>query len=147
MRAIWEHEMSKALKVELNGAGGRGTERAVGERSAAAVSGAVRDPVQHDPELTERPRRRRFAAEYKLRILHEAETCSDPGASGALLRREGLYSSHLSAWRRQRDQGALDALGRARGRPKPNPLEVENAKLSRRLERAEAELAKARKVI
>jgi len=138
--------MSKALKVELNGAGGRGAERAVGERSAAVASGAAREPLP-DHELIERPRRRRFTADYKLRILSEAESCTGPGAIGALLRREGLYSSHLSAWRRQRDHGALEALGRARGRPKPNPLVIENARLSRRLERAEAELAKAHKVI
>jgi transposase-like protein len=100
-----------------------------------------------DPELVERARRRRFPAEYKLRILREADACTRPGETGALLRREGLYSSHLSAWRKQRDQGALVALGRRRGRPRPHPLEAENAKLRQRLERAEAELAKARKVI
>ena len=100
-----------------------------------------------DPELVERARRRRFPAEYKLRILREADACTRSGETGALLRREGLYSSHLSAWRKQRDQGALVALGRRRGRPRPHPLEAENAKLRQRLERADAELAKARKVI
>ncbi len=63
------------------------------------------------------------------------------------MRREGLYSSHLSAWRRQREEGALGALGRKRGRKPADPIEVENAELRRRAERAEAELAKARKVI
>jgi transposase-like protein len=100
-----------------------------------------------DPELMESPRRRRFSAEYKLRVLREADACTKAGEVGALLRREGLYSSHLSEWRKQRDEGALAALERERGRKKPNPLESENAKLRRRLERAEAELAKARKVI
>lgn len=100
-----------------------------------------------DPELVERPTRRRFTAEYKLRILQAADACSRPGEIGALLRREGLYTSHLSDWRRQRDEGALAALERPRGRRGPNPLESENAELRRRLERAEAELAKARKVI
>lgn len=100
-----------------------------------------------EPELVERPRRRRFTAEYKLRVLREADGCTKPGETGALLRREGLYSSHLTAWRKQRDEGALKALTRARGRKKPNPLEAENAKLRRRAERAEAELVKARKVI
>jgi len=100
-----------------------------------------------DPELVERARRRRFPAEYKLRILREADACTRSGETGALLRRERLYSSHLSAWRKQRDQGALVALGRRRGRPRPHPLEAENAKLRQRLERADAELAKARKVI
>ena len=100
-----------------------------------------------DPELVESPRRRRFSAEYKLRVLREADACTKAGEVGALLRREGLYSSHLSEWRKQRDEGALAALERERGRKKPNPLQAENAKLRRRAERAEAELAKARKVI
>jgi transposase-like protein len=100
-----------------------------------------------DPELIERPRRRHFAAEYKLRILREAEACTESGEIGALLRREGLYSSLLSEWRKQRDDGALAGLARPRGRRKPHPLESENARLRRRAERAESELAKARKVI
>ena len=100
-----------------------------------------------DLELIERPRRRRFTAEYKLRILREAEACTRPGEVGALLRREGLYTSHLSAWRRQRDGGALEALGRPRGRRPADRRDVELADLRRNLERSEAELAKARKVI
>ncbi len=127
-----------------NGAVGPGAERAVGERSVAAGGGSRAAP---DPELVERPRRRKFSAEYKLRVLREADACSRPGEIGTLLRREGLYTSHLSAWRKQRDRGALKALGRRRGRPRPHPLETENAKLRQRLERTEAELAKARKVI
>jgi transposase-like protein len=131
--------------VKRNGAGGRGAKRAAGERSAA-VTGAARTDTP-DPELIERPRRRRFSAEYKLRILQEAEACTESGEIGALLRREGLYTSHLSVWRKQRDEGALAALGRPRGRRKPHPLEAENAALRRRAERAETELAKARRVI
>ncbi|MGH9381888.1 MAG: transposase [Thermoanaerobaculia bacterium] len=100
-----------------------------------------------DPELVERPRRRTFTAAYKLDILRQAEACSAPGEIGALLRREGLYTSHLSAWRKQRDAGALAALGRPRGRKKPHLLATETARLRRRLERSEAELARARKVI
>ena len=100
-----------------------------------------------DPELVERPVRRRFTAEYKLRILREAEACTRPGEVGALLRREGLYTSHLSVWRRQRDEGALEALGRPRGRRPADRRDVELAELRRNLERSEAELAKARKVI
>ena len=132
--------------VRVNGAGGRGAERAVGERSAGAAGG-VAGGSRSDPELVERPRRRRFSAEYKLRIARETDGCTEPRSVGRLLRREGLYSSHLTEWRRERDRGALEALGRPRGRPKPNPLEAENARLRRRAERAEAELAKARKVI
>ena len=100
-----------------------------------------------DPELVERAKRRRFTAEYKLRILAEADVCKQPGEIGALLRREGLYSSHLTEWRKQRAKGARVALSRTRGRKKAHPLESENQALRRRAERAEAELAKARKVI
>jgi hypothetical protein len=76
----------------------------------------------------------------------EAEACTRTGEVGELLRREGLYSSLLSEWRKQRDTGSLQALSRPRG-PKPNPLEAENARLRRRAERAEGELSKARRVI
>jgi transposase len=95
----------------------------------------------------ERPRRRAFSAEYKLEILREAEACTQPGEIGALLRREGLYSGHLSKWRRQREAGALEALGRSRGRKPLDRRDLELAELRRRLERSEAELEKARKVI
>jgi transposase-like protein len=134
------------LGMENNGAGSREALRAGGDRSAAAAGRATPAGVP-DPELVEQAARRRFTAEYKLRILREAEACSRPGEIGALLRREGLYTSHLTYWRKQRDEGALVALGRPRGRPKPNPLEAENARLRRRAERAEADLEKARRVI
>jgi len=100
-----------------------------------------------DPELAERAWRRRFTAEYKLRTIEKADACTKSGELGALLRREGLYSSHLSTWRKQRDAGALAALNRPRGRKSTRPLETQNSKLRRRAERAEAELAKARMVI
>lgn len=76
-----------------------------------------------DPEVSEAVRRRRFSANYKLRVLREAEACSSTqGELGALLRREGLYSSHLTSWRRQRERGELDALQpRRRGRPPTDP--------------------------
>src|SRR6266571_3768618 len=125
-----------------DGVAGRFAERAVGERSESGGGRAAADP-----ELVERPLRRRFSAEYKLRILREVEACSRPGEIGALLRREGLYSGHLSKWRRQRDAGALEALGRPRGRKPVDRRELEIAELHRRLERSEAELAKARTVI
>lgn len=106
-----------------------------------------------DPEVRERPSRRRFTAAYKLGILQEADTCTAPGHLGALLRREGLYSSHLVAWRRGRDAGALTALGQRRGR-KPADREAielarlrqENARLARRLEVAETVIAIQKKV-
>ena len=104
-------------------------------------------PVVPDPELVEQAKRRLFTAKYKLEILARADLCSAPGEIGELLRREGLYTSHLTYWRKQRDAGALRELGRPRGRKPADRREVENAELRRRLERSEAELAKARRVI
>ena len=101
-----------------------------------------------DPELVERASRRRFSAAYKLSIVREADACSKPGEIGALMRREGLYSSHLGKWREQRDQGALGGLEpKPRGPRAPSADSVENARLRRDLDRAEADLATARRVI
>src|SRR3954453_8190167 len=134
------------MSEELNGASGRIAERAVGERSDLAAARPSREGVP-DPELVERASRRRFSAGYKLGILRETDACSRPGEMGGLLRREGLYTSHLTAWPNQRDAGALAGLDRKRGRKPADRRDAENAALRRRLERAEAELEKARKVI
>jgi len=90
------------------------------------------------------PKRRRFGAEYKLRILREADACKQPGEIGGLLRREGLFSSHLVTWRRERDRVARSGMSARKRGPKARPvdprvkqLERENAKLRRRLERVE----------
>jgi transposase len=104
-------------------------------------------PVLPDPELVERAQRRRYSAEYKLRIVQEADACTGPGEIGALLRREGLYTSHLTYWRKQRKDGALKELGRPRGRKPTDRRDAQLAELTRRLQRSEGELAKARKVI
>ena len=100
-----------------------------------------------DPEVPERPARRRFTAEYKLCIVEEANAASEPGQIGALLRREGLYSSHLVDWRRQYRLGALSNLARPRGRPRPHPLAAENEQLRRRNARLEQRLATAERII
>jgi len=100
-----------------------------------------------DPEVPERPRRRRFTAAYKLAILAELDQATQPGAKGAVLRREGLSASHLVEWRRARDAGALEALGRTRGRKPANPLTIEVERLTRRTRRLQAELDRARLVI
>ena len=134
------------MSEELNGTSARIAERAVGERSDLGAARPSREGVP-DPELVERAKRRRFTADYKLRILKQAEACTRPGEIGALLRREGLYTSHLTAWRKQRDAGALAGLDRPRGRKPADARDAENAALRRRLERVEAELEKARKVI
>ena len=100
-----------------------------------------------DPEVSEKAKRRRFSAEYKLRIVREADACKGDGDVAALLRREGLYSSHLSSWRRQRDEITKAGLtSRKRGRkakaeaPRIKELERENARLQRRLARVETML-------
>ena len=79
--------------------------------------------------------------------MREADACTAPGEIGALLRREGLYTSHLTYWRKQREAGALDALGRTRGRKPADRRDAQIAELQRRAERTEAELEKARRVI
>ena len=107
-------------------------------------------PAIPDPEVSDRPRRRRFKAEYKLSILRELDGCHAPGESGAVLRREGLYSSHISAWRRQREAGELQGLrSRKRGRPAVvrNPLEADVTRLERDNHRLQEELRKARLII
>jgi transposase len=134
------------LESENDGADSRVEQRAVGERNGGAV-GRPSSAAVPDPELIEGPKRRRFSAEYKLKILHEAEASSAPGEVGALLRREGLYSSLLSEWRKQRDSGSLKELSRPRGRKPADTRDAQIAGLRRRAERAESELAKARKVI
>ncbi len=100
-----------------------------------------------DPEVPERPTRRRFTAEYKARIVEEANAATEPGQVGALLRREGLYSSHLVDWRRQYRLGALSSLARPRGRPKPHPLAAENERLRRTNARLTRRLATAERII
>ena len=108
----------------------------------------VPPPVAASPELSDRPRRRTFTAKDKLRILAEADRAAGTGGIGAILRREGLYSSALTNWRRQRDAGAIGGLSPAMRGPKtaePNPLATEltrlqqdHARLTQRLTRAEA---------
>ncbi len=99
-----------------------------------------------DPQVPERPRRRTHPARYKRDILAEYEAC-DRAGKGELLRREGLYTSLVSAWREQRDKGALAALGRAAGASPATAAEKEAARLRRENERLTADLDKAQKVI
>ncbi len=118
---------------------------AVGERRQSVGASSKGVP---DPELAERPRRRRFSAEYKLGVVREADALTRTGEIGAMLRREGLDSSHLATWRKQRDIGALVGLApRKRGPLGQSPAQVELGALRRRLERTEADLKTARRVI
>ncbi len=100
-----------------------------------------------DPEVAERPTRRVFTAGYKAAILDEYDRSTEPGSRGALLRREGLYSSHIVDWRRLRAAGGLEALGRRRGPRPADPLEVENERLREQVGRLEARLDRAERVI
>lgn len=102
-----------------------------------------------DPQVSEKPERRRFTVEYKARIVREADACTEPGQIGALLRREGLYSSQLANWRRLYQEGALKALkDDKRGRKKTkNPLETEVESLKKRNARLEKRLAQAEAII
>jgi len=100
-----------------------------------------------EPEVPPRAKRRTFTAEYKLRILNEAAACTRPGECGALLRREGLYASLLTYWRRELHTGALTGLQPKKRGPKANPLASENAKLQRELTRVQAKLERAETII
>ena len=100
-----------------------------------------------DPELVEQAKRRSFTAKYKLEILAKAEACTKPGEVGELLRREGLYTSHLTYWRKQVRDGALKELGQPRGRKPVDRRDQEITALTRKLERSEAELAKMKRVV
>lgn len=119
-----------------------------GARRASAVSADI--PTLPDPEVSEKRQRRRFTAKYKRSIVEQADACQYAGDVGALLRREGLYSSSLSSWRRQYRQGALDSLNtQARG-PKPRPgatRQREVSRLEKRIARLEHELVKAHAII
>src|SRR5215211_6756246 len=112
------------------------------------ASGRVAEPVNEpaEPEVAERATRRTYSAQYKLRILDEYER-RDRDGKGALLRREGLYTSLICEWRKQRDQGALQALGTAPGRPAADLRDQEVVRLRRENARLQADLAKAHKVI
>ncbi len=134
--------MSQDNGHERSRAAARFAERAVGERGESGRGAGAASGSPPDPELVERPKRRRFTARYKLEILERADACTRPGEVGPLLRREGLYTSHLTYWRKQRKDGAKE-LGRPRGRKPADRRVRELAELRRRAERAEAELEKA----
>ena len=116
------------------------------QSSPAPSNGSVSAPAGADTEVVAKPARRRFTAEYKLRILQAAEHCS-PGELGALLRREGLYSSHLTTWRRQREASQLAGLAPRKRGPKPDPQADELARLRRENERLQTRLQQAEAII
>jgi len=133
-----ERKRLKMVSSMIAGEAARAGEASTASPAAAAPSAA------RDPEVRAVAKRRQFTAAYKLCVLDEADRCASPGAIGALLRREGLYSSHLTMWRREREAGALAALGRRRGRKatltaeqkRLAALQAENARLRGELEQA-----------
>jgi transposase len=153
-----KEEMSgNSLGVVLSSGALAGAERSAGERSepqrsaaAAKAAAGSRSVAPLDSEVIAKAKRRSFTAEYKQRILQEAEAAAaTPGAVGALLRREGLYSSLLAYWRRERADGIREALTpRKRGpKSKRNPLEEEFQKLRRQNARLTEDLRKAHIII
>ncbi len=106
-----------------------------------------------DPEVISKPQRRRYTAEYKLRMLQEYDACEQPGEKGALLRREGIYSSNISTWRRQYSQGGVEGLHEIKRGPKDDlhsrenkKLRQENEQLKKRLQQAELIIEVQKKV-
>jgi transposase len=156
--------MEKTRMLGMEGAAAGGTEGGRSPTGVPPATAAASPPVGGDcespatgngrlipdPAVSEKPVRRRFTAEYKLRILHEADRCTASGQLGALLRREGLYSSILSTWRQQRDQGTLAGLTPKRRGRKANPdapVIAENERLRRENQRLAAKLRQAETII
>ena len=132
-----------------SGSVGSEGERSEPERATEPDDGG-RATAAPDPELVQRPVRRRFTADYKQRILAEVDAAADARTVGRILRREGLYSSHLTGWRKTRDQSQRAALEPKRRGPKPspkNPLQAEVAKLTRENAKLNKKLRKAELII
>ena len=123
----------------------------VEERSDETPSaGSGTRAVAPDPEVVAKPTRRQFTAAYRLRILEEADRCTEPGEVGRVLRREGLYSSHLTAWRKARRKGSLQGLASKKRGAKPterNPLDAKVRELEAKVARLEKELHTAHTIL
>lgn len=132
--------MSQAVAKMEPTVAGQSIQRKDQASSSALVPGAV-----VSGEVLPRAERRRFSAEYKRRILQEADQCRQPGQVGRLLRREGLYSSHLSCWRGQRESGELGTL--RPGKPAADPAVKVVARLEREVSRLQGRLDQAEKII
>ena len=136
--------------------GTEGARRATGVPSLGDAAADRKLRSVPNPEVPEKAVRRKFTAAYKLRILKEAESCKESGQYGALLRRKGLYASHLTTWRRQAEQGTLEALSPRKRGPKvqtPHPLrkrmealERENQQLRHQLKQAETIIEVQKKI-
>ncbi len=138
-------ERRSGSRSETERSGGASPKFAAAPAGGLAAAGAV-----PDPEVTDKPKRRRFTAEYKLSLLKKADACTQPGEVGALLRREGVYSSMLSQWRRQKDAGTLAALKpKRRGRKvqEVNPLAVRVTELEREVQHLQGKLRQTETII
>jgi hypothetical protein len=142
-----EKKVKDTAKVELMSEGGtEGARRATGVPPSPPESDKKSPP---DPEVPAKRRRRNLTAAYKLKILQKIDECTEPGQVGALLRREGLYSSNITRWRKERDQGILTAMTpKKRGRKKvKNPMTNEVAKLQKENEKLRKKLWQAERII
>jgi transposase-like protein len=144
-----EHGSQHGTRPPLGGLERSGKPPSGGVAAGGGPDGSPNE-ARPDPEVPERAKRRKYTAEYKLRILREADKCTNHGELGALLRREGLYSSNLSVWRRQQREGSLKGLSpRKRGRKKSpkDPLADQVQQLRRINEELRERLKKAETVI
>jgi len=126
------------------------TVKAVGNSVVMRTPEGSKAATMPNPEVPDKAARRRFTAEYKIRILNESDACTDSGSLGALLRREGLYASNLNTWRHQRERGILSGLTpKKRGRKEAvrDPLFAENEKLRKENERLTNRLRQAEIII
>jgi len=142
--------IAEKIKAAQGSEGARGTTEIPWSGTAKekeTVSQPDLTAASSDPEVSEKASRRRFTAEYKLRILKQADACTELGSLGALLRREGLYSSNLTTWRRQRDRGVLSALTPQKRGRKESVRETENEKLRKENERLTKLLRQAELII
>ena len=142
-----ERESMTLQEMGSSGPGGRGASRR-GPQGRSQPRGPQRPTP--DPEVVAKPKRRKFTAQYRLRILEEAESCTQPGEVGRLLRREGLYSSHLTEWRRARREGSLQGLTPSKRGRKPaerNPLSAKVHELEAKVARLEKELHTAHTIL
>lgn len=147
MKTISINQSNKGTGEAFPEGSPEGARRATGGDPSAAKFSDFSPP---DPEVTGKKPRRKFTVKYKLRMLKKADTCTDPGQLGVLLRQEGLYSSNLTTWRKQRDEGLLIAMSpKKRGRkaqPK-NPLALEVARLQKESQRLKNKLKQAELII
>ena len=140
---------SRDMGIVSPAGGTEGARRATGVPPAAAASGGNIRSVP-DPEVPEKKPRRKFTAKYKLDILDKADKCTEPGDIGVLLRKEGLYSSYLTTWNKQKENGLLEVMSpkkRGRKEKEKNPLAQKVAKLERENERLKGKLKKAEIII